>query len=312
MQVHTKKRILVFDTDMGTDDALAYAIMANTVQEEVYILTSFGNVSEIQACTNARILNHLKGMDWKVFRGSASPISGEPKYAHDVHGADGLGGATYDISEITFKSSGKDRSIHDLAARLSEYDNVDISWLSTGPATNLAFLCEYYRDIFAALDQITLMSGSFFDFGNVTSSAEFNAFCDPDSLMQVLRSGKELTFVPLDVCRKLPFRYDELDEAFSVLPMELMRLLRKAHYEYAKTYKKSDGFFGCYPHDSIAFLACKFPEIFYCVEGVAECDIDGEVAGQTRVVTRVGGPHKIAMGVDIRAARGKISYLGKE
>lgn len=45
------------------------------------------------------------------------------------------------------------------------------------------------------------MAGAFLKGGNITPTAEFNAYVDPEAAMRVLESGVTITLLPLDVAR---------------------------------------------------------------------------------------------------------------
>ena len=47
------------------------------------------------------------------------------------------------------------------------------------------------------------MAGAYFEVGNITPSAEFNVYVDPDAADIVFRSGLKLTLLPLDVTHQM-------------------------------------------------------------------------------------------------------------
>ena len=46
------------------------------------------------------------------------------------------------------------------------------------------------------------MGGAYFEVGNITPTAEFNIFVDPEAAEIVLKSGAKITMMPLDVTHK--------------------------------------------------------------------------------------------------------------
>eukprot|EP01113_Clastostelium_recurvatum_P037694 TRINITY_DN5538_c0_g1_i2.p1 TRINITY_DN5538_c0_g1~~TRINITY_DN5538_c0_g1_i2.p1 ORF type:complete len:182 (-),score=21.69 TRINITY_DN5538_c0_g1_i2:146-691(-) len=55
------------------------------------------------------------------------------------------------------------------------------------------------RDTMLQIKQLIVMGGAFECYGNVTLSAEFNIYVDPDAVHVCLTSGIPILFVPLDV-----------------------------------------------------------------------------------------------------------------
>ena len=49
------------------------------------------------------------------------------------------------------------------------------------------------------------MAGTIHHPGNATPSSEYNVFCDPEAFDILLRSGIDLTIIPLDVTYKCLF-----------------------------------------------------------------------------------------------------------
>lgn len=55
--------------------------------------------------------------------------------------------------------------------------------------------------------EIVIMGGAFEHYGNVTLSAEYNIYVDPEAVHEVLQLGVTVTFVPLDVTEQVSHRY---------------------------------------------------------------------------------------------------------
>ncbi|BAN98755.1 hypothetical protein E05_39890 [Plautia stali symbiont] len=85
-------RTLIFDTDIGVDDAFALAYAART-QRLLGITTVFGNVAVGQAVKNARLFCAKMNISALVYRGCARPLALAPSAPATLHGADGLGDA---------------------------------------------------------------------------------------------------------------------------------------------------------------------------------------------------------------------------
>jgi pyrimidine-specific ribonucleoside hydrolase len=73
-----------------------------------------------------------------------------------------------------------------------------ITIAATGPLTNVALFLGAYPALRARVQQICVMGGAIGE-GNITASAEFNIWVDPDAAARVFDSGVPLTMIGLDV-----------------------------------------------------------------------------------------------------------------
>jgi inosine-uridine nucleoside N-ribohydrolase len=303
-------KLIVFDTDMGTDDALAMVLLARLSPGNCAILTAFGNVPEDQVFTNAFLLSRMLSLQAPIFRGAAGPLGAYRGDARDVHGEDGLGGASAALRERFGLPGASAMGLSDLVAAPQFRAATEVHWLSLGPATNLARLAEAHPAEFRSLASVTLMSGVFHDKGNITETAEFNAYADAQGLSVVLDSGRPLTIVPLDICRKVQLRFAEIEAAFSTQPADIAEPMLTAHRNYCRNYLEWEGFYGCFPHDSVALLAMLRPELFYAVTGTASCVTAETGHGTTRLIEG-SGPHRVLLGGNLKTVRELICSLGQ-
>src|SRR5690606_32924351 len=73
-----------------------------------------------------------------------------------------------------------------------------VTLVPTGPLTNIALLLRRHPGVVDNIRRVVLMGGAI-ELGNVTPSAEFNIFADPEAADIVFRAGLDLTMVGLDV-----------------------------------------------------------------------------------------------------------------
>jgi len=92
----------------------------------------------------------------------------------------------------------------------------EITIAAIGPCTNLAVAVRKAPDIVPLIKRVVYMGGAFYQQGNVTPTAEFNWWFDPESAKIALQTPfKEQIIVGLEVCEKVVFRrphYDRLVE----------------------------------------------------------------------------------------------------
>ena len=81
---------MILDCDPGVDDAMAI-ITAARWADLVGITTVAGNVELEHTTANACRMRELLGLDVEVHAGASGPLVGAQEFAHEVHGATGLG-----------------------------------------------------------------------------------------------------------------------------------------------------------------------------------------------------------------------------
>ena len=306
---------LHIDTDMGVDDALAITVATRIAGLRVVALsTVFGNVPLDIATRNARLIRHLlaPNLDVPLLGGVAKAPGVDATDARAVHGEDGLGGATTSLDAAFLAQADLPMPVDDDLAKRIKGDrphldtNEKVTLVGLGPATNVPALAAWYG---SALAEIVLMSGAFFDRGNITDLAEFNAYCDPDALSATLAVEVPITIVPLDICRKVVLSRETIVAWPTVEPAPVMRLLSMAHRHYVDVYRESEGVDGCFPHDTLAVLAAYRPGGFFAVDGEVHVDRRGHLRGRTRLNRSHSRKVKVLTGGDLGWVRKGLTTL---
>jgi len=94
----------------------------------------------------------------------------------------------------------------------------EVTIAAIGPCCNLALAIRKAPEIVPLVKKIIYMGGSFFRQGNVTPTAEFNWWADPEATRIVVRSPfKEQIVVGLDVCEKITFTKPEYEKVRSIV-----------------------------------------------------------------------------------------------
>jgi purine nucleosidase len=195
-------RKIIIDTDPGQDDAVAI-LLALASPEDLDVLgivAVAGNVPLPLTEKNARIVSELSGIpNIKVFAGCDAPLSRKLVTAEHVHGSTGLDGPKLADPELPLqKQHGVDFIIETLRAE----DTGTVTLCPLGPLTNIATAFTKAPDIIEKVQEIVLMGGGYFEGGNITPSAEFNIYVDPEAADIVMKSGAQVTMMPLDVTHK--------------------------------------------------------------------------------------------------------------
>ncbi len=128
-------------------------------------------------------------------RGAVPPLKRKLVTAEHVHGRTGLDGP--DLPEPTMPLQDK-KAVDWLIETLRGHDPGAITLCALGPLTNIATALSRAPDIATRIREVVLMGGGYFEQGNITPSAEFNIYVDPDAAEIALCAGIQLTMVPLD------------------------------------------------------------------------------------------------------------------
>ena len=242
------------DMDPGIDDAVALAVALNR-GDVAGITTVAGNVDGEKTFRNAgRLLKVFGRPEVPVVPGARRPLFlAVPTYAEHVHGPSGLEG--YPLAEEGLQAA-SDLPAWQWMAECLRNEDQPVDWVATGPLTNVArFLGAYDDDRYRArVRTITVMGGSLCG-GNVTDTAEFNFYADPDAADFVLGSGWPVRMVGLDVTMRpgLPIsdltKLGEMGTVGAVLALGSRTIARPSATRWR-----------CPPDNSLGFLANKLPK----------------------------------------------------
>lgn len=187
------QRAVIIDTDPGTDDALALFLALASPELDVRLVSvTGGNVGLAHTLPNARALVGLTGRDVPVVAGADRPLLGAFHSEVRVHGQNGLGGVVLPEGPPARPGVAAD------AIRAAIRAAPGITLVGIGPATNLALALATEPALAANVAEIVLMTGAWCE-GNVTPSAEFNAWSDPEALAVLAACRRPLTLATLEL-----------------------------------------------------------------------------------------------------------------
>ena len=195
-------RKIIIDTDPGQDDAVAI-LLALASPEDVTVLgitAVAGNVPLDLTQKNARIICELaQKTDVPVFAGAKRPLERPLVTAEHVHGKTGLDGPQLPHPTMTLQDQ---HAVDFIIQTLRAEPSGTITLCPLGPLTNIAAAFNQAPDIIERVQEVVLMGGAYFEVGNITPTAEFNIYVDPEAAKIVLKSGADITMMPLDVTHK--------------------------------------------------------------------------------------------------------------
>ncbi|WP_299965625.1 nucleoside hydrolase [uncultured Roseobacter sp.] len=195
-------RKIIIDTDPGQDDAVAI-LLALASPEEIDVLgitCVAGNVPLELTSKNALKICELAGKsDVKVYAGCDRPLGRALVTAEHVHGKTGLDGP--DLPDPTMQLQ-EQHAVEYIIDTLSRAEDNSVTLCPLGPLTNIATVLQRAPELATKVTQIVLMGGAYFEVGNITPTAEFNIYVDPEAADIVFKSGINLVVMPLDVTHK--------------------------------------------------------------------------------------------------------------
>lgn len=243
------KTKLILDVDTGIDDAIGIILAVKSQQFDVLGITTVnGNVSLESATQNTlKILDLLDEKNISVIEGANAPILRNSFFEHKIHGADGLGGALKDINVTQQPDEGfaPDFIINSILNFPHE-----VTLVMTGPLTNLALAIKKCPQITQYVKEVIFMGGVVQGYGNVTPTAEYNIYVDPEAAKIVLQAGFEsITQVGLDVTRKALLTEEHIE---LIENKQLADYIRKSTLDYRQRYFERNGVWACAMHDPLA------------------------------------------------------------
>lgn len=196
------RQALIIDCDPGVDDAVALMLAFGSPALELLAITAVGgNVPVEKTARNARILRQVAGReDVPVFAGAGRPLRREPAGAGAFHGEEGLG----DLEPFEPEAGCADgHAVDAIVDLVMERPARSVAIAVLGPMTNLALALRKEPALAARLGPVAAMGGARSEGGNITASAEFNVWADPDAAAEVLASGCEVAMFGLDVTHQV-------------------------------------------------------------------------------------------------------------
>jgi inosine-uridine nucleoside N-ribohydrolase len=203
-------RKLVLDVDTGTDDAVAVMLAALHPDLELLAVTTVNGNVEVARCTD----NTLRTLEWigkgdiPVYEGLAHPIVRSDFPTPRATKRD----AKVHMSVLPLpeaKGSKQNLPAPALLSAIFAAQPNEITLVAVGPLSNLAAAIALDQSFVGNVQELMIMGGAI-DKSNVTPSAEFNIWADPEAAAMVLSAGfRKVTLVPLDATHEALISLDQ-------------------------------------------------------------------------------------------------------
>jgi len=204
---------LLIDTDPGVDDALALLMAFDSPSHQVVGLSvSAGNVGLHHTLGNALKLCEIIGRtDVPVFPGCTRPLLHPAPDAAEVHGRDGFGDIGFAPATHAAQSEHAALAIlrlsHEYAGRLQV--------VALGPLGNLALALRLDSTLPERIARLVVMGGAVTGRGNITATAEFNVYFDPEAAQIVLDGFPTLDLADWDATLAHGLAYADIERWLS-------------------------------------------------------------------------------------------------
>ena len=277
------QRILI-DTDPGVDDAFAIFLAMRSPELHVEAMTTVcGNVSVTQATQN--LLTILGVLDLDEFpiiaQGAAEPLVKPLVMATHVHGDDGLGNVSqlqnrdgsplYAQANTSISSESGVDLILEMAARYPD----ELTIIALGPLTNIAKAIRKDAEKMQRVQKIVVMGGAFEEYGNVTTTAEFNIFVDPHAAHEVCHFDVPIHIVPLDATHQVILTGERLHAEVDRREGKVSHFLKASTQTCMEFYRQHVGFWGFHIHDALPIGTLTRPDYFESVPAHVQVETEG-------------------------------------
>jgi inosine-uridine nucleoside N-ribohydrolase len=190
-------RPVIIDTDPGIDDTIALLLALQSPELEVRgIAATYGNTTVEHAYRNCVEILRRINRRLPLAVSARRPLKRALATAPETHGATGLGDAPVPSAGVILDY------VKPLDRLLAEQPE-PVTLVTLGPVTGLALALR--RDGELVREKVArhlAMIGNIKSAGNTTKYSEFNAWCDPEALREVLRAELPTEVIGLDVTRQ--------------------------------------------------------------------------------------------------------------
>lgn len=196
-----QKRKLIIDCDFGIDESMALALLGanKDVLEPLGITVVNGRRDVDKAAAFISDMCITFGIGLPVAKGMREPLVREESTEKNI---------IWESWDMKFPDSGKSKKAEDkcgvfyLKELLNSLPEKEKTTLVTmGPLTNIAVLFKMFPEVKNKIQEILIAGGAALG-GDVSPSAEFNVYTDPEAAKIVFHSGIPIMMFGLDVTEK--------------------------------------------------------------------------------------------------------------
>lgn len=196
-----EKPFVYIDTNFSLGEALMLKLAFNSFDFELVGLSTISSFMDAKtAAENIVGMSELEDLYLSVSQGESVNLSDQEIL---------LRGEDHEIFKNVkdyVEEEEASKNLYDLAQDCGRLDII-----ATGPLTNIAKALRDYEDLEDYIDHIFIL-GSTFSTGDVTATAEYNFFTDPQAADEILNRGIDIFILPLDLSKSLVLNNDLLKD----------------------------------------------------------------------------------------------------
>ena len=282
------------DVDTGGDDAVALLMAGHSAELDlVGVTVAHGNAELTTTVRNTLAVLEAGGLaEVPVYAGAERPLEGLRPIPDAVQ-----------ARRLPLPEPGigvqAERAVHYLVEYYMEGGN-ETTLVATGPLTNVATALRKEPSLAGLIPGIVMMGGAYGE-GNVTPSAEFNIYADPEAARIVFRSGIPITMIGLDVTAQAVIRVGDA-ERIRQLDTPASRIAADLMIEEIRWFADNLGSDAGQIYDACAVAACIEPDVVTTRPMHVDIELRGELT-RGRTVCDASGYHGLApnaaVGVEI-------------
>lgn len=282
------RRKLILDVDTGTDDAVAIMCAALHPQLELVACTTVNGNREIAYTTDntLRTLDHIGRGDIPVYQGLARPVG---RADFPITRKDRDPGVHFvEMPLAPARSRAQDSNAVEFLIETYRNASDEIVLMPVGPLSNIASALALYPKLVDRVPEVVIMGGGHM-IANVTASAEFNIWADPEAAALVFAAGfPKLTLVTLDATHKATISAEQCRtlRASGRPAAEAAAIFVEKRIEGYRGYQPLAGVDAAPVHDALCVASLIEPDIIDAADYFVDVETVGELTvGRTVVDT---------------------------
>jgi len=256
---------IILDVDPGRDDTLALMVAALHPDIDLLGVTTVNGNRPVHECTEntLRVFDAI-GAKVPVYEGCALPLTATLTLGRKPNiprsGASVVHGDYLDLPPATSRKQ-PEHAVDFIVRTLLASDG-DIILVPVGPLTNIAMAIKKEPRILPKIRELVIMGGGHEEV-NVTPSAEYNIWVDPEAAQIVMACGRPIRLAPLDATHKALLSHGDAEvlrragtPAALAAAMFIDQLIEAHH-----TYQQMDRADMAPTHDVLCVLAILDPSV---------------------------------------------------
>ncbi|MFE5604545.1 nucleoside hydrolase [Streptomyces coelicoflavus] len=282
---------LIIDTDTGSDDAVALLLAAASGLGDIRAVTTVaGNVPVATGTRNALISLETAGRtNIPVYPGCTRPMTRTLSSAQHVHGEDGMGDIGLPEPAAVCETT---HAVEALLSYPREHPG-ELTLVTLAPLTNIAAALLRDPELFTRYRHVYCMAGAADLRGNISPSAEFNVWADPEAARIVTQAAapEKVTWIGWDVSRKDAVMTEADQRRLEQLGTPMATFAHRINRTVAEWARDVTGLAGYDLPDPVTMAVALKPDLVTDQEQAhVDISVSSDTRGQMIIDRRVSAP----------------------